>query len=148
MKVKSQSKLFYKSYGNNIQIFGYASIFNVKDYDGDVVLPGAFSTSLKANCNVKLLWQHKPDHPVGKIVKIYEDTKGLYVKGLILNNLSHTATARKMLLNGVVDSFSIGYTVEDHFFDRDTRYLKRLNLFEVSIVTFPANVCAKFSVAS
>lgn len=147
MKIKSQSKIFYKSYGNGIKIFGYASIFHLKDRDGDIVLPGAFTTSLKLNCKVKLLWQHKQDHPIGTITKIFEDTKGLYVEGLIFNNISHTASARKMLLEGVVDSFSIGYTIAEHFYNHDTRYLKQLNLFEVSIVTFPANVWAKLKIA-
>lgn len=147
IKFKSQNELFFKSYGNDLKIFGYASVFNVKDNEGDIVLPGAFYNSLKQNRCIKLLWQHKQDSPIGKLNKIYEDTKGLYIEGVIFSNLENTATARKMLLEKVVDSFSIGYTVEDQFFNQDTRFLKSINLFEVSIVTFPANPNAKIKIA-
>lgn len=146
MKFKMQNKLFYKSYGNDLKIFGYASVFNIKDKEGDVVLPGAFSKSLCFAHNIKLLWQHRQDQPIGKLLEAREDTKGLYVEGIIFNNLECTRTARKMLIERVVDSFSIGYTVENQFFGRDIRYLKSLNLLEVSVVTFPANSSARLQI--
>lgn len=147
MKFKSQNELFFKSYGNDLKIFGYASVFDIKDNEGDIVLPGAFYSSLKQTKNIKLLWQHKQDLPIGKLTNIYEDTKGLYVEGMVFSNLENTAIARKMLLEKVVDSFSIGYTVKEQFFNKDTRFLKSINLFEVSIVTFPANTNAKVKIA-
>ena len=65
---------------------GYASVFNIVDYAGDMILPNAFVGN-KIN-GVKLLWQHNHHHPIGIIDKAYENEKGLYVEGRIFLNLS------------------------------------------------------------
>ena len=55
---------------------GYASVFDVVDYAGDVILPGAFIENQVKG--IKLLWQHNHQNPIGIIDKAYEDEKGLY----------------------------------------------------------------------
>ena len=62
---------------------GYGSIFGNEDQGNDIVQKGAFTKSLKqrpAN-KVKMLFQHKTDEPIGVFDEIYEDQKGLFVKG-------------------------------------------------------------------
>ncbi|WPX96089.1 HK97 family phage prohead protease [Candidatus Bandiella euplotis] len=41
--------------------------------------------------------------------------------------------------NQITDSLSIGYEVVDAYYKGYVRYITRVNLWEVSIVTFPAN---------
>ena len=70
---------------DDTEIAGYASLFNVEDNGGDLVLKGAYAASLrhltKAGGKVKMLWQHDPLQPIGVWDDIYEDEKCLFVKG-------------------------------------------------------------------
>ena len=72
-------------------IEGYASLFGARDQGGDVVEPGAYSSSLKRldteGRNVKMLWQHDPAQPIGIWDEVREDDRGLYVKGRLLPGL-------------------------------------------------------------
>jgi HK97 family phage prohead protease len=64
---------------------GYASVFGVVDSQRDVVLRGAFKHTLSGRAKeIKLLWQHQWEEPIGMVVKLFEDDKGLYVEGLLL----------------------------------------------------------------
>ncbi|WP_446893601.1 HK97 family phage prohead protease, partial [Acinetobacter sp. NS4_7] len=64
---------------------GYASVFGIVDSQRDIVLPGAFSHSLKSRKQpVQLLWQHQWESPIGSITKLFEDARGLYVQGKLL----------------------------------------------------------------
>ncbi|MBN9543528.1 MAG: HK97 family phage prohead protease [Alphaproteobacteria bacterium] len=66
----------------NPMFSGYASVFNVVDQHNDIVAPGAFKKTLANNKpeNIKLLWQHNHDYPIGKIIKTTEDKKGLKLR--------------------------------------------------------------------
>ena len=118
---------------------GYASMFNVVDSMGDAILPGAFRETLKENQSIKLLWQHDATQPIGIITKISEDIKGLYIEGKIMTDLSKGKEAFDLMSLGVIDSLSIGFQVEDFFYANSIRFIKKLKLWEVSVVTFPAN---------
>lgn len=124
---------------------GYASIFNVVDNYGDVVLPGAFRQTLQELHikNIKLLWQHDYKKPIGVFTKIEETVKGLLVEGKIFTDLRQGKEATLLLQSGVVDGLSIGYEIEEYFYDQDIRYIKQAKLWEISIVTFPANELAR-----
>ncbi len=130
--------------GKGVKLFGYASIFNLVDKEGDVVLPGAFAQSLSQKPQIHLLWQHNPEEPIGKITEIYEDCQGLYIQAELLANIQRAEEAQELIKQSIIDSFSIGYRVIDSFFSQDSRFLKELELWEVSVVTFPANESAKF----
>jgi len=59
---------------------GYAAVFDRLDRGGDLVRPGAFAGSLKRGCGaVPLLWQHRPERPIGRIDYLQEDRRGLRV---------------------------------------------------------------------
>ena len=118
---------------------GYASIFNIEDSVGDVILPGAFHNSFKNVKDIKLLWQHKAEEPIGFFTTIAEDVKGLYVEGQLLLDIPKGLEAYNLLKNDIVNGLSIGFEIKDSTRYEEARYIKRLTLWEISIVTFPSN---------
>lgn len=123
---------------------GYASIFDVVDTQKDVILQGAFRRSLQERRDVKLLWQHKVDEPIGNFIDLREDSRGLFVKGKLLLDIQRAQEAYALLQSGAIRGMSIGYSVAAADFDDETgvRLISDLDLFEVSLVTFPANEAA------
>lgn len=124
------------------RIVGYASLFGAKDQGGDRVEKGAYSASLKSLQSggraVKMLWQHDPSQPIGVWDQVFEDKKGLYVSGRILEDVRAGAEALALLRAGAIDGLSIGYrTVKASKDQSGGRSLKQLDLWEVSLVTFP-----------
>jgi HK97 family phage prohead protease len=135
-----------------LEISGYASLFGLQDQGGDVVLKGAYETSLKAlkakGCSVKMLWQHDPAQPIGVWDEVREDTRGLYVKGRLLLDIEKGREAAALIEAGAIDGLSIGYrTVRSQMGraeksgpqkdGKSVRLLSELELWEVSLVTFP-----------
>ncbi|TGD63961.1 HK97 family phage prohead protease [Tabrizicola sp. WMC-M-20] len=121
---------------------GYASLFGVKDQGGDMVLAGAYGASLKrlagAGAKVKMLWQHDPAQPIGVWEEVREDARGLWVKGRILTEVDRGREAAALLAAGAIDGLSIGYrTVKAERNGKGQRLLSELELWEVSLVTFP-----------
>lgn len=124
------------------RIAGYGSVFNNIDSYGEKVAPGAFAQSLASNPLPKMLWQHDKDRPIGKWLAAKEDGRGLFLDGQI--NLKTTAgrDAYEHLAAGDVDGMSIGYREVKVKNDGNVRILEVLALYEVSVVTFPANTAA------
>ena len=125
---------------------GYASTHYNVDRGGDRVEQGAFDRSLaryKArNQRPKMLWQHDPTKVIGVWDEMYQDDKGLYVKGRLLKETQLGKEAHVLMRAGAIDSMSIGYRTLDADYegdDAEIRVLKELDLFEVSVVTFPMN---------
>jgi HK97 family phage prohead protease len=145
---------------------GYGSVFNVEDGGGDIVMPGAFAGSLaehkRRGTTVKLLWQHLTAEPIGIWVDIHEDSHGLLCKGQILTSFDRGRQALDLMRRGGVDGLSIGYecklwemdAIEDGahggsefgpmgYPSQGVRRLKEIDLWEVSVVTFPMNQDAR-----
>ena len=125
---------------------GYASVFDNVDSYGDIVRKGAFIESLgeweKKGKMPPILWHHNPEDPIGVYTKMQEDEKGLYVEGkLLIDDVPRARQTHALMKAGAIDGLSIGYKVKEYSFDveNDIRELLKLNLSEVSIVTFPAN---------
>ncbi|MBY0355389.1 MAG: HK97 family phage prohead protease [Rickettsiales bacterium] len=128
---------------------GYGSVFNVVDSQRDMVLPGAFSDSLiSGGSGVKLLWQHDAKEPIGIIEEIREDAQGLYVQGRLLLDVARAREAYSLLKEGVISGLSIGYSPVRYRLDPDSgvRLLAKVDLWEISLVTFPANDAARVTV--
>ncbi len=141
--------LSLKSIGEAGTFAGYGSVFDVVDNQKDIVLPGAFRDTLAARGDtVKLLWQHDMGEPIGRIENIMEDENGLYVQGRLMLDLSRGREAYSLLQEGVVQGMSIGYSPVRYRIDPDTgvRLLEAVDLYEVSLVTFPANEAAQITV--
>ncbi|WP_298678373.1 HK97 family phage prohead protease [uncultured Lentibacter sp.] len=133
-------------------IEGYASLFGTCDQGGDVVAKGAYGASLKALAaegrRVKMLWQHDPAQPIGIWDEVREDARGLFVKGRLLDSTQKGREAAALIEAGAIDGLSIGYrTKKAGKTDKGQRLLTELELWEVSLVTFPmlpsARVAAK-----
>jgi HK97 family phage prohead protease len=124
---------------------GYASVFDHIDRQQDIILSGAFTSAVREPENVKLLWQHDVTQPIGKIVHIEEDDIGLYVEGRLLLDVQKGAEAYSLLKNDAISGLSIGYNVKDSVYDHETdlRIIRSIDLYEISLVTFPANERAK-----
>lgn len=133
-------------------VAGYASLFGKVDQGGDVVRAGAYAASLKRLAarggRVKMLWQHDPAQPIGIWDEVREDATGLWVKGRILPEVAKGREAVALLAAGAIDGLSIGYrTVKAERDGKGQRLLSELELWEVSLVTFPmlpeARIAAK-----
>ncbi len=123
-------------------IEGYASLFGMADRGGDIVEAGAYARSLTAlekdGRRVKMLWQHDPSQPIGVWEEVREDKRGLFVRGRLLDGIARGREAAHLLSAGAIDGLSIGYrTVVARKDDQGRRLLKDLELWEVSLVTFP-----------
>ncbi|WP_209425720.1 HK97 family phage prohead protease [Pararhodobacter sp. SW119] len=134
------------------KVAGYASIFGARDQGGDTVVPGAYAASLArlaaAGGRVRMLWQHDASQPIGVWDTVREDERGLWVEGRLLTEVTRAREAAALMEAGAVDGLSIGYrTVRSEKSPGGGRRLLELELWEVSLVTFPmlsvARVAAK-----
>ena len=127
---------------------GYGSIFHNEDSYGDIVRPGAFKNSLSQWAGKTrlppMLWQHRHSEPIGVFTNMEEDEKGLYVEGrLLIDDISQAKAVYALLKERVLGGMSIGYREIGTRKNEDgTLDLLELDLWEVSIVTFPANEAA------
>jgi HK97 family phage prohead protease len=123
------------------EISGYASLFGAPDQGGDIVQPGAYTASLQnlkaAGRQVKMLWQHDPAQPIGVWSEVREDKNGLFVRGRILTEVQAGAEALSLVKAGALDGLSIGYRTKRAEKATGGRLLHEIELWEVSLVTFP-----------
>ena len=127
------------------EIEWYASTKD-KDRMNDVVEPTAFEETLKQYMtNPIVLLQHDMDKPIGNVIEASIDDKGLFIKAKITED---TDWVFSKLKNGVLRTFSIWYSVKDYEtienVDAEWKYsytniIKALELFEISLVSVPAN---------
>jgi uncharacterized protein len=138
---------------------GYASDYiNKKDSYGDIITKGAFTETLKKggrNGNgIPMLWQHDTKKPIGIYQQIVEQNDRIKVSGKLALGVQQADEAYILAKMGAIKGMSIGWDllrddegepVKDAFeFDtkNKVRYLKQLDLWEISLVTFPANTRA------
>ncbi len=130
-------------------IEGYGAYFGNQDRVGDIIEKGAFQKSIRRNNGgdmaVKMLWQHDYKQPVGIWTDLKEDSKGLYVKGKIITSAPQGLNAYELVKGGAIDGLSIGFTATKWASNDKTgiRSLQEIELYEISLVTFPANTKAK-----
>lgn len=138
---KTLAALAIKSVTKEGEFEGYASVFGTVDDYGDVVVKGAFAESLRKKqlSEIKLLWQHNPEEPIGSITELREDSHGLWFKGQLNLDVQRATEARSLMVKGELDGLSIGYRTLEHHYDGEIRYLDNVDLWEVSAVTFPAH---------
>lgn len=134
-----------KATGNDGTVEGYGSVFGVRDNYDDVIASGAFAATLAAHKAAgtmpAMLWQHESDEPIGIWTEMVEDSKGLRIKGQLCLETTCGKEAHALLKMGALNGLSIGFISKQWAYDRDTevRTLTEVDLWEVSLVTFPAN---------
>lgn len=132
-----------KTVGEDGVIEGYGSVFDVKDSYDDVIKPGAYKATLAAHKAAgtmpAMLWQHDSDEPIGVWLEMVEDSKGLRVKGQLLLTTTRGKEAYELLKAGAVRGLSIGFIPTEWSYQEELRILTAVDLWELSIVTFPAN---------
>ncbi len=120
---------------------GYASLFGVADLGRDIVMPGAFAESLRRRGagGIRMLWQHDPSEPIGRWIAAEEDARGLRVRGKLNLAVERAREIHALMREGAIDGLSIGFKVERARADKASglRRLERLDLWEISVVTFP-----------
>lgn len=128
---------------------GYGSVFGVKDSYDEIVDRGAFADSLESHKSKgtmpALLWQHRAGEPIGVYTEMGEDDIGLKLAGKLALKTARGAEAYELMKMGAISGLSIGFVTREDSYDRVTgiRTLKRVDLWEVSPVTFPANDSAR-----
>lgn len=129
------------------RVEGYAAVFGNRDAYGDIIMPGAFERTLKEKPDVKVLWQHDTRTPIGKQESGYEDDFGLAVVGVLSNTDRVKGEVVPLLQDEVITGLSIGYDIveEEYNGDLEAWFLKDIDLWEWSLVTFPANELATVS---
>lgn len=121
--------------GEVIRFAGYGGLFNIPDADRDTIRPGAFAATLAGrSAPLPLLWQHRPDQPIGVIESLSEDERGLRVIARIERTTSRPA---QLLREGKVTGLSFGYRAREALHSKAGRELRVIDLFEVSLVTHP-----------
>ncbi len=141
--------LHLKSLDTQGRFAGYASVFNVVDSQRDIMLRGAFHHTLGQRVSsIKFLWQHQQEEPIGVLDRMFEDERGLYVEGRLLLEVQRAREAYALLKSGAVNGLSIGYSPVRYRIDAESgiRHLAAVDLWEISLVTFPANEAANVTV--
>lgn len=128
---------------------GYASLFGQRDQSGDIVMPGAFTRTLKHRKphNIRMLFQHNPAEPVGTWLSLEETMHGLLVRGRLDLNVQRGRELYSLLETGGLDGLSIGFRTVYAERDRaaNSRKLLAIDLWEISIVTFPMLEAARIA---
>lgn len=148
-KKRMQFDLEVKTIDKDGRFSGYASVFGVVDNHNDIIMRGAFQDTIRERSkSIKLLWQHRQDEPIGVFEQIFEDEMGLYVQGRLLLDVARAREAYTLLKQGAISGLSIGYSPVRYEIDAasGTRILSAIELWEISLVTFPANTAAGVTV--
>jgi HK97 family phage prohead protease len=120
---------------------GYASLFGEVDQARDMVMPGAFTQTLQNRGlrRIPMLFQHDPAEPVGIWLELREDWRGLWARGRLIPEVARGRELLALVREGAIDGLSIGYRTVRGRIDPKTRIrrLYQVDLWEVSIVTFP-----------
>jgi HK97 family phage prohead protease len=140
-----------KAAGDDGTVEGYGSVFGVRDNYDDVIAAGAYVASLAAHKSAgtmpAMLWQHDASAPIGVWTEMVEDSKGLKIKGKLALDTVKGKEAHALLKMGAINGLSIGFVSKKWDYDREmeVRTLTEVDLWEVSLVTFPANEKARIT---
>lgn len=134
---------------------GYGSVFNSVDRVGDRIIPGAYAETLsKFVADGFIGWGHDWNDPVATVDKAEERTKGLWIKATFHTHPEAQRArgiVRERMDRGKSMGLSIGYQalewkwVKDEGQDWETREITKIDLYEVSLVTVPAEPKARVS---
>ena len=131
----------------SVNIKGYASTID-QDRAGDIIESNAWAKGGIGNYenNPIILFNHDYHNPIGKATELEVNDNGLQIKGKISKS---AGKIRDLVKEGVLGAFSVGFRVKDadYLEETDGYRIKDAELFEISVVSVPANQAATFSVA-
>jgi len=120
---------------------GYASLFGEIDQARDMVMPGAFrqTLALRGVRRIPMLFQHDPAEPIGIWTELVEDARGLRARGRLIPDVQRSREVLALVKAGAIDGLSIGFKTVKGRVDPKSRVRKldQVDLWEISIVTFP-----------
>lgn len=117
-----------------IRLAGYAALFGIADAARDTILPGAFAATLSGRGEpLPLLWQHRANQRIGWVESAREDRRGLRV----IARLDPGTLGAELLAGRKISGLSFGYHARHFRMTPEGRVLKAVELFEVSLVTWP-----------
>lgn len=139
---------------------GHASTFWRTDSYGTAFSPSAFRKTLaERGSRVPVLYQHNPDLNVGVPLRLEEDQRGLFVEAKLFDDGADGTVLLKRMRQGARFGMSFGFrTVKDREASdadpldmaqmpdvdrREVRVIDEVRLYEVSVVSFPANEAAE-----
>lgn len=118
---------------------GYASIFGNVDSDGDIILNGAYKKTISENkSRIKYLYQHDLEKPLGKMVMLEEDQKGLMFEAEVPKTQLGKDVI-ELMKAGVITENSVGIMPIQKEMRNGYREIAEVKLYEVSAVTLAAN---------
>jgi HK97 family phage prohead protease len=118
---------------------GYGSVFGNVDSDGDIITKGAYTKTISENGNrVKYLYQHDMDKPIGKMIHLEEDAKGLVFEAQVPKTQLGKDVI-ELMKAGVISENSVGILPLQKRMNGEYRELTEVKLFEISAVTLAAN---------
>ena len=153
--------MFYKSFSvkadeDSGTISGYFSTYDrIPDSYGDVIAPGAFTDTIKARMEsghpFPLCWNHDLDQIIGSVDPAYikDDEHGPHMTARFFDT-PLAQEKREIVKSGVVYQFSFAFDILDQgpveLEDGvKANELRKLDLFEISVVPIPANPRAEMT---
>ena len=134
--------------GEKRTLEGYASVFNKPTDLGrfdEVIERGAFTRAVDEAHDVRALVDHDTGRVIGRTkngtLELREDDRGLFSR-IHLPDTQEGRDLATLIERGDLDGMSFGFSVESDRWEkgeeRATRFIEEVNLFEVSVVAFPA----------
>ena len=146
-------KGFIKAIGDDDDgtIEGLGSAYGNQDSYGDIVVKGAFAeacAAVKSGQPLPMLWQHDWRNPIGTWTDLNETDAGLMAKGKLVMSVQQAQEAHALCKAQAVTGLSIGFCIPKGGaveLEGAPRQLIKLDLMEISPVTFPANDQARIT---
>ena len=150
-----------RSENGDTAVEGYAAVYDSETLIGaafrEVIRRGAFDRSVREDRDVVALWNHDPNYPLGRRsagnLELSSDDRGLWFR-VRLPSTQYARDVAELLQRGDVTGASFGFCVRKDRWtqaeDEDTplRELLDVDLYDVSVVTFPAYQATHVSIAS
>ncbi len=126
-------------------IEGYGSVFGNLDYYNDIIKLGAFAKTITEKAAFPILADHDSDRPIGMTTSLKEDHHGLSMVAEINLEVQDGREKYSLLKQGAINGLSIGFQILKEEVDKaaNIRTITEIRLWEISVVTFPANPAAE-----
>jgi HK97 family phage prohead protease len=122
--------------GSDGEFSGYAYKWGYV-VEGQQIDPGAFTESLEKRWP-KMLWDHNSSEPIGKWLEIVEDDIGLFVRGQLNLDVEKAREIASLMKDRAVDGLSVAYFVVEQTGQVGEIHYRKIQLYEISLCTFPA----------